>query len=512
MKTLLIMTVGGTDVQLCEGEQRKELSEKLYPELSKLVETDERWSVRDAPIDKGDKRQEVLPEGPIGLCTPKLDAILEYAAKPTDGEPLQISAALILDTRRQPTGALKGKGHAKDPSHAGPVLARRLKEMIKVEARFGTHLSGQEEYVALGDPRDAVLSREVVAKIDAACSAAIDQEKPAAILLAVSAGFPAVRSLVPEIIRLRVSQDIAIHQIDVPDARQSASAGPDRALLVPEVLRPDELFAARRRALDLVRRGHLLGAFGAIEHIHRDAEKKRWSEVTSWTRVLEWLSLWASSLPITDCNIELLTYSGPGKRAVRSALQVEMALRAGNIPSAVHGTVAFFESALWDHLLAVLLNPCRTDSQRYSFKSPPSTPVGFPFKREQLEGDGTKSYLVDTGKAGCTKLVTTYLNKPDLLSLHQAISGTGESSPSPVRDLRNDVAHNVPTEESMDAARQVMQAAKLWSGHNPPQFLCQDLVKNVLMELGITVDGVSDPAKLCEKLISDVEQRILVPS
>ena len=32
------------------------------------------------------------------------------------------------------------------------------------------------------------------------------------------------------------------------------------------------------------------------------------------------------------------------------------------------------------------------------------------------------------------------------------------------------------------------------------------------MELGITVDGVSDPAKLCEKLISDVEQRILVPS
>ena len=103
MKTLLIMTVGGTDVQLCEGEQRKELSEKLYPELSKLVETDERWSVRDAPIDKGDKRQEVLPEGPIGLCTPKLDAILEYAAKPTDGEPLQISAALILDTRRQLT-------------------------------------------------------------------------------------------------------------------------------------------------------------------------------------------------------------------------------------------------------------------------------------------------------------------------------------------------------------------------------------------------------------------------
>ena len=87
-----------------------------------------------------------------------------------------------------------------------------------------------------------------------------------------------------------------------------------------------------------------------------------------------------------------------------------------------------------------------------------------------------------------------------------------ENSPSPVRDLRNDVAHNVPTETEMERAKQVTRDASLWSNDEPPQFLCQDLVKNVLMELGTTVDGVSDPAKLCERLISDVEQRILVPS
>ena len=56
-KTLLIMTVGGTDVQICVDGQRKELAAKLYPELSKLVETDNGWTVGDAPVeDKKDKK------------------------------------------------------------------------------------------------------------------------------------------------------------------------------------------------------------------------------------------------------------------------------------------------------------------------------------------------------------------------------------------------------------------------------------------------------------------------
>ena len=114
----------------------------------------------------------------------------------------------------------------------------------------------------------------------------------------------------------------------------------------------------------------------------------------------------------------------------------------------------------------------------------------------------TREY--ETGSA--KKLTHEYLKLPKLMDLETAITQ------HKLRDLRNDVAHNVPTEAEMEKATQKMQTAKLWSGHNPPQFLCQDLVKNVLMELGITVDGVSDPAKLCEKLISDVEQRILVPS
>ena len=114
----------------------------------------------------------------------------------------------------------------------------------------------------------------------------------------------------------------------------------------------------------------------------------------------------------------------------------------------------------------------------------------------------TREY--ETGSA--KKLTHEYLKLPKLMDLETAITQ------HKLRDLRNDVAHNVPTEAKMKEATQVMQNAKLWSGHDPPQFLSQDVVRNVLAELQITVAGVTDPAKLCDKLIDDVEQRILSPS
>ncbi|HLH72746.1 MAG TPA: hypothetical protein VKX96_05635 [Chloroflexota bacterium] len=63
---------------------------------------------------------------------------------------------------------------------------------------------------------------------------------------------------------------------------------------------------------------------------------------------MKWLADFAASLPIPDeCDIDLLKHP---RMAVRAALRVELALLAGDIPRAVHGTVAFFEAAFWDWL------------------------------------------------------------------------------------------------------------------------------------------------------------------
>ncbi len=144
--------------------------------------------------------------------------------------------------------------------------------------------------------------------------------------------------------------------------------------------------------------------------------------------------------------------------------------------------------------------------QCYQVKpTPPAKLVGAgevknkPFYRR---AEGANLYEIREYQAKhAATLVKQYIKKSDLCKLEKAISQ------DKIRDLRNDVAHNVPTEEKMKHAEQKMRDAKLWSCDEPSQFLCQDLVKNVLRELGIT-----DPAQLCERLISDVEQRILVPS
>jgi hypothetical protein len=62
--------------------------------------------------------------------------------------------------------------------------------------------------------------------------------------------------------------------------------------------------------------------------------------------VIKWLAHFAASLPLpTACDLAVLSHE---RMAVRAALRVELALRAGDIPRAVHGTVAFLEAALWD--------------------------------------------------------------------------------------------------------------------------------------------------------------------
>src|SRR5690606_19788325 len=124
--------------------------------------------------------------------------------------------------------------------------------------------------------------------------------------------------------------------LEVPDRLQQD----DRA--VPERFHPAASYRARWHALSLIEKGNLLGAWGAVSHLEHAPGQQ-------WTRIVEWLAKFASSLPLPpECDLAELKLQ---RMAAKAALRVELALRAGDIPRAVHGTVAFFEAALWDHVL-----------------------------------------------------------------------------------------------------------------------------------------------------------------
>jgi hypothetical protein len=477
MNTLFVLTLGQTDVQVVVDGARRELRKDrcaaLHDEIARR-----KWCVVDAPNRKADPPVETLPEGELLLCTPKLDAVLRERV-PT--------AALLLETRRDANSA------PGDPRFAGAVLEARLRAKGVGQVYRLAYLESTERLENRDQPRDAVIRREVVKRLERAVRDAIGEAKPSRIVIAATGGFPVVSDLVEEIVRLHAC--VPVDAFEVPDGARADPPTADRAVLRTTVPEPRISFQARRRVLDLISRGSLLGAWAVAEPLHGDDVERR------WTRIIEWLYFFASSLPIPDdCDVEVLKHDC---MAVRATLRVEFALRAGDIPRAVHGTVAFFEAALWDHLkphieerskdakgrAIVRLSEapsrelCQASDGINAFR-PAQAPPGKP---------GDWYYVEDSGHAAW-KLIETYLKKPKLAALYKATTC--------IRELRNDVAHNEPTPELMDDACQRMTEAGIWSSDR--RFLTQEIIRGVLTELGET-----EPESMCDKLIATVRSRLL---
>lgn len=493
MSTLLVLTVGQTDVQLVIDGVRRELRKDrcavLHDELEPRASN---WRIVDAPDRKAEPPVEALPERELLLCTPKLDAVLREVV-PT--------SALLLETRRDATSA------PGDPRVAGAVLEARLKARGVETVHRRAYLQGTERLEDRDQPRDAVIRREVVQRLEQAVRDSIEAVKPSRIVVAATGGFPVVSSLVEEIVRLHAS--VPVDALEVADGAQANPPIADRAVTRTSVPEPIVSFQVRRRALELIAKGNLLGAWAIAEPLHGDETER------AWTKVIEWLACFASSLPMPDgCDISVLTHK---RMAVRAALRVEFALRAGDIPRAVHGTVAFFEAALWDHLGE---KTSRHPSKReFKFHVPPAdelvrerdaAKLASLSKSKQREdrdrpfifketADGLNWYWIDDNEICAIQIAKHHLKLDSLTKLGQALAGD-------IRELRNDVAHNEPTPELMKDARDRMQKAKLWSEAAVSTFLSQELVQSVLKEL-----GVNQPELLCDTLCQDVRRRLLEP-
>lgn len=488
MTTLLVVTVGQSDVQLvidgARRELRRERCASLHDEIERRIGE---WRLIDSPDSKSNSAVEMLPAGELLICTPKLDAVLRYL----DEQGGSLRAALVLETRRD------GQAERGDPRFAGALIEARLRGKGIETIQRRSYLEGVERLEDRGDPRDAVVRRDVVRRLDQAVRECIQTVEPSRIVVATTGGMPSFSSLVDEIVRLHGLGVAAVDLIEVADGARTRPPSADRA--VTRRSEPAASYQARWHALALAQKGNLLGAWGAVQHLHDDEVERK------WTQIVEWLACFASSLPMPEsCDIPILTHN---RMAVRAAIRVELALRTGDIPRAVHGTVAFFESALWDHLGPHLT---RHDAPRKHrlFKVDP-TPVanlvrrgdgssddrGRPFEVAD-ESDGVRWYKVFDDDVCGIRLAKYYLKQECLQKLGQAVST--------VRELRNDVAHNEPTPALMDDARSRMADASLWSTEGT--FLTQPLVQSVLRELGEERAGC-----LCTDLMSTLTNRVLCP-
>jgi hypothetical protein len=487
MNALLVLTAGQTDVQLIEGEERREFAKNncafLHDEIERRAG---QWRFEDTPKLKRSADADSLPQGDFILCTPKLDAVLQYLEQ----HGIKLRAALILETRRD-ARAVRG-----DPRFAGAILAARLKERGITNVQRVTFLTDRDSLEDREHPRDAVIRRQVVNQIDQAVHNCFKTLKPQRVIVAATGGIPPVSNLVEEIVRLyAVPFTDKVDPLEISDGSKATPPTHDRAVSRQTIPEPAESYQARRHALQLIEKGNLLGAWGAVQYLDTDDVEHR------WTRVINWLACFAASLPTpAECDIPILV--NPLK-AVRAALRVELALRAGDIPRAVHGTVAFFESALWDHLEGHLVRHPDWPKRRWHKADPaPSEELirtgdaSAEDRRRPFESvkEAEGWYKVFDDDICAIRLAKHYLRQETLEKFGQKISG--------VRELRNDVAHNEPTPGLMEDSRRRMADALLWSAEG--SFLSQRLVQGVLSDLGEPY-----PKRLLTSLMTIVQARLL---
>lgn len=485
MTTLLVMTVGQTDVQLVSGGQRHKLDGNTCGTLHDAIK-ERSWSVIDAPTGRSRDIIKVLPVGELRLCTPKLDAVLAYFG------PSLPTSALILETRRQ---------DARDPRFAGEVMERRLRDRGVGNVTRVAFLTGDEPLEDPSNEVDAVVRWAVVAKLSNAIRDAIACLKPESrVYVATTGGLAAANELINELVRLHCVGGPSVKALEVPDGDRTNQG--DRA--VEEKFHPAAGYRARWHALSLVETGNLLGAWGAVSHL-------KGAPGQEWTQVIECLAHFASSRPLPpSCDLAVLSHP---RMAVRTALRVELALRAGDTPRAVHGTVAFFESALWDRLGERLERSSDPKRRRYFKIKSGEAPTGDkllrrgdgsdedrkrPFEFKDTV-DGTDWYWVYDGDGGPAARIAKYFLQSEALTKFDVTLGSN------IRELRNDIAHNEPTPKLMEDARTRMQKAALWS--NTDTFLSQPLVQAVLKELGET-----QPENLLVNLLAEVRCRLVAAS
>lgn len=475
MTMLLVMTAGQTDVQLVMDEQRHKLDGNTCGTLHDAIKK-RSWSVVDAPKGRSRDLIKVLPEGDLPLCTPKLDALLAHFA------PSLPTSVLILETGRQ---------DARDPRFAGEIMERRLRDRGVENVTRVAFLTGEEQLEDPSNELDAVVRRSVVATLSNAIGLATASLRPDdLVFVATTGGLAAANELINELVRLHCVGGSRVTALEVPDGDRAKQG--DRA--VEEKFHPAAGYSARWHALSLVEKGNFLGAWGAVSHLEGAPGQE-------WTQVIKWLAHFASSLPLpTACKLAVLNHQ---LMAVRAGLRVELALRSGDIPRAVHGTVAFFEAALWDKLLEHFERDPQ-DARWLKLKAGAVAPTG-KLLREGVDDDKNRPFESKSrpdGQAwfwfhesGAGRFARDYVKSDPLKKLLDAVDK--------VKALRNDVAHNEPTPDLMNVARTRMQTAALWS--NTDTFLSQPVVQAVLKEL-----GEASPENLLANLLTEVRRRLVL--
>jgi hypothetical protein len=404
-----------------------------------------------------------------------------------------------------------------EPIAAEEIIFHRL-----VAATCPSH-SDLINYVEGNDSKDAPFTASAVKRIDLGVRKCRDKLGKEAVspLLAVSGGVPGIK----EVLRAAVELHF----------------GPAQSLLEREggpaafFGAPQDTLIARRHALDFVRRGAFIEAAAVAQPFHADEEA-----CDGWVRPLRCAARLLDGNPVAAyandihpaCaehwergkpapaflrEIARTIVPGPGKPQLRCLLvsiRTEAALRSGRFADAICLTVTFFDAAMRDAIEQKfgvfseendqLIKLSRTLSRKEQTALVDTTPYR---ERPDFKKGRYPCLILQERRSSLWRVYSSTAHDriwcrklgPELQKLRVALDA--EIDCKTLRDIRNQIMHNVLTDEQLTRGQRMCEELGLWSNGS---FLAGKHATAV-----VTERGCSGGTKAYDRIVGELENALL---
>jgi len=415
----------------------------------------------------------------IQLVPAKLLRVVEKLQKD-----YQVIKAVVFYTHRE--------NDRQEPIAVGKILADWLKDYFGLTTDDVSHVNilPNRKRIEGPDERDYPVNRDTVKIIDQTVHELAEATDKNCIACVSASGMQDVKNLIKACVRFHFSPwQERFLEMEVKERQ-------DEAVEINQIPTAVDSFHAREHAIALIRQGDFAGAYGAVKHLENDQDENIWVK-----KVKDVSDYFGGQLEYRDDLPDYLEdFAKPeSPRCLLVAMRAETALLSGRIADAISLTVTFWDAAILDSIQ--INQPVKINEVKNSIVYPADYDVvselttgDMPcFKktkefteivhyRYNMQWACYKSWFKIMGEN--VKYLKIYRKRLD-----KGISTDGSEKLIP-RELRNVNTHSLIKSEQLAIAEKVFVKAGFWATDAKPIvgscFLAQDLVDNVLKELGQT--------------------------
>jgi len=417
----------------------------------------------------------------------------------------QVIKAVVFYTHREKD--------RQEPIAVGEILADWLKDYFGLTTDDVSHVNilPNRKRIEGPDERDYPVNRDTVKIIDQTVHELAEATDKNCIACVSASGMQDVKNLIKACVRFHFSPwQERFMEMEVKERE-------DEAVEINQIPTAVDSFHAREHAIALIRQGDFAGAYGAVKHLEGDPNENVWVKKVADVSDYFGGQLGKNRADLADYLEDFTNKEAP--RCLLVAMRTETALLSGHIADAISLTITFWDAAILDAINKAYPQEVETIEEvenrivfSLDYQVDPKLIKGDKpcVDADEFPKDGHYRYnLMGSHPWIWLKLIDRKLKQakdnndespPNLVDYLKAYSNAldkktslkGHEIPIRAKDWRNVNTHSLLKLGQSEIAETIFIDADLWTKKTDAKpiagscFLAQDLVDNVLKELGQT--------------------------